>query len=139
MKSATHVLEGALSRLGLATATPAETVVELPPRSYAPPPSKTAAAVAAVKLTEFDLDYDAEEKILWSYFDFSGRPCFRPEVLEETQRVQRLVRDLTADASVGEPPLRYVVMGSRMPGVWNLGGDLEFFAEHIRNRDRPAL
>ena len=139
MKSTTHVLEGALSRLGFAAATPAESVIELPPRSYAPAPSKAGAAVAAVNLSEFDLHYDAEEKILWSYFDFAGKPCFRPEVLEQTQRVQRLVRDLTADAADGEPPLRYVVMGSRMPGVWNLGGDLEFFAEHIRNRDRAAL
>jgi DSF synthase len=139
MKSATHVLEGALSRLNFAAAPPAETVVDLPQRSYAPARSKTAAAVAAVNLTEFDLEYDAEEKILWSYFDFAGKPCFRPEVLEQTQRVQRLVRDLTADAADGEPALRYVVMGSRMPGVWNLGGDLELFAEHIRNRDRAAL
>jgi DSF synthase len=138
MKSATHVLESVPTRLGYSAALPAETVVELPPRSHAPP-SKTAAAVAAVNLSEFDLDYDVEEKILWSYFDFNGKPCFRPEVLEQTQRVQRLVRELTTDAAGGEPPLRYIVMGSRMPGVWNLGGDLEFFAEHIRNRDRAAL
>jgi DSF synthase len=140
MKSTTQVLEGVGTRVGLAAAPPADTVVELPARGYVPPPpSKTAAAVAAVNLSEFDLDYDAEQKILWSYFDFGGKPCFRPEVLEQTQRVQRLVRDLTTDAAGGEPPLRYVVMGSRMPGVWNLGGDLEFFAEHIRNRDRAAL
>jgi DSF synthase len=30
-------------------------------------------------------------------------------------------------------------MGSRTLGLWNLGGDLEFFAERIRNRDRAAL
>jgi DSF synthase len=139
MKSTTHVLEGALARLEFAAAPPSETVVTLPAYSSAPPPSRTAAAVAAVNLSEFDLDYDAEERILWSYFDFNGKPCFRPEVLEQTRRVQRLVRDVTTDAGAGDPPLRYVVMGSRMAGVWNLGGDLEFFAEHIRNRDRAAL
>jgi DSF synthase len=139
MKSAAHVFEGALDRLGFAGSPQSETVVELPPRSQTPPPSKAAAAVASVKLSEFDLDYEAEEKILWSYFDFSGRPCFTPDVLEQTQRVQQLIRNLTADQVAGDLPLRYVVMGSRMPGVWNLGGDLEFFAEHIRNRDRAAL
>jgi DSF synthase len=140
MKSTTQVLDGALSRLGIATAPASESVVELPQRGFAPPPpSKTAAAVAAASFSEFELEYDAEEKILWSNFDFTGKPCFTPEVLDQTQQVQRLVRSLATDPTAGESPLRYVVMGSRMPGVWNLGGDLEFFAEQIRNRDRAAL
>jgi DSF synthase len=140
MTSTTQVLDGAVSRMRIAAAPGLESVVELPQRGFAPPlPSKTAAAVAALNLSEFEVEYDAGEKVLWSYFDFSGKPCFTPEVLEQTRQVQRLVRDLATDATGGELPLRYIVMGSRMPGVWNLGGDLEFFAEHIRNRDRAAL
>src|SRR5262245_35684975 len=35
--------------------------------------------------------------------------------------------------------LRYLLLGSRTPGVFNLGGDLDYFAGRIRARDRQAL
>jgi DSF synthase len=104
-------------------------------------PTGVAAVVAAQRLEEFRLHYDADEKVLWCQFEYTGRPCFTAPVLAEAQRVQRLVRDI-ALAAVGageEPPLRYLVLGSRVPGVWNLGGDLELFANLIRRRDRAEL
>lgn len=103
----------------------------------APDPVK--AAIAAQRFAEFELDFDADDKVLWCRFAFSGRPCFTPRVLEEAQAVQRLVRRLFDDQAVGEPPVRYMVLGSRTPGVWNLGGDLDLFSVLIRNRDRAAL
>jgi DSF synthase len=54
------------------------------------------------------------------------------------------VHDAVFDGAVrpaASRPLRYIVMGSRTLEVWNLGGDLEFFAERIRNpiaRHSPA-
>ena len=33
----------------------------------------------------------------------------------------------------------YLVLGSDIDGVFNLGGDLDLFAEYIRNRDRDGL
>jgi DSF synthase len=35
--------------------------------------------------------------------------------------------------------LRYLLLGSRTPGVFNLGGDLDHFAARMRVRDRQAL
>ena len=35
--------------------------------------------------------------------------------------------------------LRFLLLGSRTPGVFNLGGDLDLFAAKIRDRDRQAL
>ena len=35
--------------------------------------------------------------------------------------------------------LRYLLLGSRTPGVFNLGGDLDLFAAKVRARDREAL
>jgi DSF synthase len=97
------------------------------------------AALDAYDFAEFDLDYDPEEKILFCYFDFAGRPCFTETVLAEARALQRMARGLFGDHSEGEPPLRYLVLGSRQPGVWNLGGDLELFAQLIGDRDRAAL
>jgi DSF synthase len=129
---------GAARPIG-AVAAAGESVVELPPRPYVPAtPGRAATAIAAQRLSEFDLQYDADHKILWCYFDFTGRPNFSPTVLEEAQRIQRLVRSLGEEGGE-DAPIRYVVLGSRAPGVWNLGGDLELFAELIRRGDRTAL
>ena len=35
--------------------------------------------------------------------------------------------------------MRYTVLASRMPGIFNLGGDLRRFAELIRNQDRATM
>src|SRR6266852_5331355 len=113
-----------------------ESVVELPPRPFVPAtPGRAATAIAAQRLSEFDLQYDADQKILWCYFDFTGRPCFSSTVLEEAQRIQRLVRTLGEEAPE-EGPIRYLVLGSRAPGVWNRGGAVE---QRDRRRAQRAL
>ncbi len=35
--------------------------------------------------------------------------------------------------------LRYLLLGSRTPGVFNLGGDLNHFVTKIQARDRQGL
>lgn len=102
-------------------------------------PNPVQAAIDLHRFAEFDLRYDPDEKILFCYFNFSTRPCFTAPVLAEAQAVQRMVRGLFGDRGDAEPPLRYMVLGSRVPGVWNLGGDLNLFSVLIRNRDRAAL
>ncbi len=97
------------------------------------------AAIDAHRFSEFELLHDPDEKILFCYFNFCDRPCFTTSVLNEAQTVQKLVRSFFGDQADAEPPLRYMVLGSRLPGVWNLGGDLQLFATLIRNRDRAAL
>lgn len=102
-------------------------------------PDPVEAAIASQSFREFELEYDGAKRILFCYFKYTGRPCFRPALLREAQAVQRMVRGLFGDRVVGEPPLRYIVLGSRTPQIWNLGGDLELFSTLIRNRDRAAL
>jgi len=144
MKARTQFIDVAAGRAGSATDATPQTGVDpglaLPPWPHSPThPANVAAAVAAQQLSEFDLQYEAEERTLWCHFDYSGRPCYRPAVLEQTQQVQRLMRSLSDDGSFGASSLRYLVMGSREPGVWNLGGDLELFTDLIRSGDRAAL
>ena len=102
-------------------------------------PDPVEAAIAGQRFREFELEYDRTKKILFCYFKYAGRPCFTPALLREAQAIQRLVRGLFGDRVVGEPPLRYLVLASRTPQIWNLGGDLELFSTLIRNRDRAAL
>jgi DSF synthase len=118
-----------------------DAVVELPRyRERGPGSGRAAAIIAGQTLGEFDLHYDQDERILWCYFDFSGRPCFTPEVLEEAQQIQGLLRTLsTEQPAAAEAPVRYLVLGSRIRGLWNAGGDLALFAELIRRGDRDGL
>ncbi len=97
------------------------------------------AALDAHPFAEFEFDHDREEKILFCRFAFTQRPCFTAAVLSEARTVQGFARHLYTGRGEGEPPLRYLVLGSRMPGVWNLGGDLDLISSLIREGDRAAL
>ncbi|HEV2551978.1 MAG TPA: crotonase/enoyl-CoA hydratase family protein [Stellaceae bacterium] len=137
-----HLIGDPLARAGVALGQLAtdDAVVELPRhRERGPDSGRVAAIIAGQSLGEFDLHYDRDERVLWCYFDFSGRPCFTPEVLEEAQRVQGLLRTLSTEHEATEPPVRYLVLGSRVRGLWNAGGDLALFAELIRRGDRDGL
>jgi len=139
MKSTTQILDTSLARQVRGSAV-VESLAAVPSWPHSPThPGDIAAAVAAQRLSEFELQFDADERTLWCHFDYTARPCYSPAVLEQTQHIQRLVRSLAAHDGTTEPSLRFVVMGSSSPGVWNLGGDLELFASLIRSGDRAAL
>ena len=88
---------------------------------------------------ELDLDFDANTGVFWCRFQFSNRPSFTPEVLGELRRMRQLLASRQVAAGSQEPQVKYMVLGSRMPGIFNLGGDLHLFANLIRKRDRAAL
>ena len=96
------------------------------------------ARLAAIPFEEMDVVYDGNEGVLFAYFSFAGRPSFTPAILRDIGRLQDMVRTLFA-AGAGAAPIKYIVWDSRMPGVWNLGGDLELFASLIRRQDRDSL
>ena len=55
------------------------------------------------------------------------------------QRIQRGQIQSLFGRGDGEQPLLYLVNGSKVPGIFNLGGDLGYFSQHIRSRDRERL
>lgn len=104
-----------------------------------PLPDSVEAVIAGQRFREIELEYDRTKKILFCYFNYTGRLCFTPALLCETQTIQRMVRGLFGDQTLREPPLRYMVLGSRTPEIWNLGSDLELLSTLIHGRDRAAL
>lgn len=90
------------------------------------------------RYTELDLQQEAEDRALWCYMHPRQRPSFTPSLLRE---LLMLCRDLPTSygAVPSELRLRYFVGASRLPGIFNLGGDLAYFAEKVRDRDRHAL
>lgn len=83
---------------------------------------------------------DEQEGILWCYMDPKGRPSVTPGLARESRDLQRSVKVLFDDLETsGVRPFRYMVWGSKTPGVFNLGGDLRLFARLVRAQDRQAL
>lgn len=80
--------------------------------------------------------FDPELETLWTYMRQKVRPSFNPSLLAEFGHWQS---DIAQACAEGTMPVRYLVLGSRFPGVFSLGGDLDLFSEHIRHGDRDAL
>ncbi|MBB2200100.1 crotonase/enoyl-CoA hydratase family protein [Gluconacetobacter tumulisoli] len=85
-----------------------------------------------------EVSLDAVGRTLWSFMRPNGRPSFSPPLLRDLHAMQRSIHDMAAEAD-GSLPFRYMVVGSRVPGIFNLGGDLALFAEKIARGDREGL
>jgi len=88
------------------------------------------------ELAELDILYQADNAVLWTFMRPSGRPSFTPPMLHDFEDWQRLIAE---NFGPGQVPLRYLVLGSRAPGVFCFGGDLELFERLIRSGDRDGL
>lgn len=79
--------------------------------------------------------------VLWVYLKSSCSPTFTNEVVSDLRQGQREVRArVQRQIECGNPDrMRYQVFGSRVPGIFSLGGDLALFKECIKNNDRAAL
>ncbi len=89
---------------------------------------------------EMSVRYDRNQEALWGYFKPAQRPCFSPVILKEAKAI---MLDIIQYFESGEDrenyPIRYVILASQTPGVFNLGGDLELFIDLIKRRDRDSL
>ena len=85
--------------------------------------------------------YDARRRALWYVLAPRRRPCFNRELLAELREFQRQLVNANALAmdTGHQLPIRYTILASATPGIFNLGGDLALFARLIRARDRDAL
>ncbi|HEX8262365.1 MAG TPA: crotonase/enoyl-CoA hydratase family protein [Allosphingosinicella sp.] len=87
-------------------------------------------------LGQLDVRWEAALGTLWTYMTPVDRPNFNRPMLRDFQRWQAEIGREFADPEEG---LRYLVLGSRFPGVFNLGGDLKLFAGFIAAGDRDGL
>ncbi len=86
--------------------------------------------------TDLETIFDPDLDTLWTYMRQRSRPSFNPGLLTEFSQWQD---DIVAASTADGAPIRYVVLGSRFPGVFSLGGDLDLFAAHIHTGNRTAL
>lgn len=87
-------------------------------------------------LGQIDVSWDADAATLWAYMTPAQRPNFSMAMLRDVQNWYSETRRLF---EAGTLPVKYMVAGSRFPGVFNLGGDLELFAGCIERGDLDGL
>ena len=88
------------------------------------------------ELAELDVLYEPADAVLWTFMRPAGRPSFTPPMLSDFEDWQKLILEGFGE---GRAPLKYLVLGSRSPGVFCFGGDLELFHRLIRAGDRAGL
>jgi DSF synthase len=96
---------------------------------------------AEMSFTQMETRFDAEFGVLWGFMNPTPRPTFNSTLLAEA-------RDFAASISGSRGlilhngqhhKINYVVEASKVPGIYNLGGDLALFRDAIAAQDRPKL
>jgi DSF synthase len=105
-----------------------------------PPPVGELGQFLSRTWKELDVRLDPNTRTVWCHMRPSGPPSFTPTMVRELIRLHRGIQALAASQGPEEEPLvRYYVQGSRIPGIYNMGGDLAFLTRAIRAGDRDAV
>ena len=85
--------------------------------------------------------YDPQTRAIWSRWSPRPRPSFNPGLLKGLSAYCRFVEETEASIEcLGESmPVEYTVLASSVPGVFNLGGDLDLFTRLIETADAAGL
>jgi DSF synthase len=133
--------------LGWRNAFPATSSTRSHPIAVEPPEASTAGHCGPLPelaftdaLGQLEVEYEADQKILWEFMTPAGRPCFTPELLRNLEAMGDILESAFARLNANEEaPVSFLVLGSRAPGVFNLGGDLILFLRLIEERNREEL
>jgi len=90
--------------------------------------------------TQFNTRYDSETSTIWCWMHPEPRPCLNATLIDELVNLQK---QLTHTYKTQHPdtiwPFRHLILASKLPGIYNLGGDLELFKDYIINNQEDKL
>jgi len=90
--------------------------------------------------TQFTTRYDSETSSIWCWMRPTPRPCINKTLIEELISLQK---QLTTTYKTQHPdtiwPFRHLILASKVPGIYSLGGDLDLFKQCIIGRDEEKL
>ena len=95
---------------------------------------------AKLSLPYIDVKLDFAQKVYWAAMRPSQHPMITMELLRDMICVQESVRAIMEEGNREQcQHLEYFVAASQTPGVYNFGGNLAYFADCIRRKDREGL
>ena len=84
--------------------------------------------------------YDPEYRAVWCYHHPNPRPVFSINMLSELITMQQRIMDYFGGLDPDEEPLiDYLILLSKVPGIFSMGGDLKLFSKLIKEKDRQQL
>ena len=87
-----------------------------------------------------DFAFEQQDKTAWCFMNPQSRPSFTQALLSDLHHVQARINHLAATPhDVRSSLVDWVVLASRVPGIFSLGGDLTLFGAKIREGDREGL
>lgn len=93
----------------------------------------------ARKLGQLDVEWNEDEGTVWCYLAAEPRPCFTPQLLADITQLPQVLEGFGITNSAAPQKPYFLVYGSKVPGIFNLGGDLNLFRRLIDSRDRAGL
>lgn len=93
------------------------------------------------KYSQLSTRFDTDSGILWTLVNQESVPCVTPELLKDLQHHHNEIEHCGGCVLVDgqKHDIRYSVLASLTPGVFNLGGQLALFRQLIRSGDGHAL
>jgi len=90
--------------------------------------------------TQFSTRYDSETSTIWCWMQPEPRPCLNATLIDELVHLQK---QLTTTYKNQHPdtiwPFRHLILASKIPQIYNLGGDLGLFKQYIVDNDEEKL
>ena len=117
------------------------------PQALLEAPASPSVRITAEERTEFYFSeqlsayLDRNLHAMWLRWNPAPRPNFNPRLLNDLDRYCRFLTTTagTVNDHGEEVALDYAILASKVPGVFNLGGDLSLFTELIDSQDRDGL
>ena len=100
----------------------------------------TSAFLPQTQFQQVETRFDVEYGVYWAFMNPRPRPCFNIQLLEELRGyIDSIVENDCQISHAGKNyEINYGVLASKLPGVFNLGGDLMLFRSAIAAQDRDS-
>jgi len=115
-----------------------QALLKVPASTGAEPAGEATEYFFSEQLSAF---FDREQHAMWLRWNPTPRPNFNPDLLRDLDRYCRFITHTGGEVDCGgeSAPVEYAILASKVPGVFNLGGDLSLFATLIDHQDRDGL
>ena len=80
------------------------------------------------------LNYEVQKNTVWIYMHTKEKTCFSPKLINSLKDISEKIMTEEDFSSI-----EYAVLASKVPGLYNVGGDLEVFRRLIQSNDRAGL